>query len=144
MKKTTIFISVMMCLLLIFSSFSVFAEDIGVIGGADGETEIIVGDEEIVDEVTEEELEEVFGEDFMGAMIFFMVAYMFSMLCLPALIVMIVFIVKNNKAKKDIKEFELRFGPVSPIYNGNQNNYNATPYYNNTYNGFNNNQGGQM
>lgn len=144
MKKRTIFISVLMCLLLLFSSFSVFAEDIGIIGGADGETEIIVGDEEIVDEVTEGELEEVFGEDFMGAVIFLTLSYMFSMLCLPALIVMIVFIVKNNKAKKDIKEFELRFGPILPIYNGNVNNFNTTPYYNNLYNGFNNNQGGQM
>ncbi|MBQ6838154.1 MAG: hypothetical protein IJO44_04880 [Clostridia bacterium] len=144
MKKRTIFISVMMCLLLIFSSFSVFAEDVAIIGGADGETEIIVGDEEIVDESIEEDLEEVFGEDFMGAMVFLTLSCLFSMLSLPALIFMIVFIVKNNKAKKDIKEFELRFGPVSPIYNGNQNNYNATPYYNNSYNGFNNNQGGQM
>lgn len=144
MKKRTIFISVMMCLLLIFSSFSVFAEDVAIISGADGETEIIVGDEEIVDEAIEEDLEEVFGEDFMGAMIFFIVSYMFSMLCLPALIVMIVFIVKNNKAKKEVKEFELRFGPISPSYNGNVNNFNTTPYYNNTYNGFNNNQGGQM
>lgn len=144
MKKRTIFISVMMCLLLIFSSFSVFAEDVGVIGGADGETEIVVGDGEIVDEVTEEELEDVFGEDFMGAMVFFTLSCLFSMLSLPALIFMIVFIVKNNKAKKDIKEFELRFGPLSPIYNSNQNNYSSTPYYNNSFNGFTNNQGGQM
>ncbi len=144
MKKRTIFISVLMCLLLIFSSFSVFAEDIAIIGGADGETEILVNDGEIVDEAVEEDFEETFGEDFMGAMVFFIVAYMFSMLCFPALIVMIVFIVKNNKAKKDIKEFEIRFGPMSPIYNGNVNNFNTTPYYNNSYNGFTNNQRGQM
>lgn len=143
MKKRSIFISVLMCLLLIFSSFSVFAEDVAIIGGADGETEIIVGDEEIVDEAIEEDLEEVFGEDFMGAMVFLTLSCLFSMLSLPALIFMIVFIVKNNKAKKDIKEFELRFGPISPIYNGNVNNFNTTPYYNNSYNGY-NNQGGQM
>ena len=140
MKKRRIFISVLMCLLLLFSSFSVFAEDIGIIGGADGETSILVGDEEIVDEVTEGELEEVFGEDFMGAIIFFTLSYMFSMLCLPALIVMIVFIVKNNKAKNDIKEFELRFGPIN---NGFQSNYINPPYFN-TSNGYMNNQGGQM
>lgn len=143
MKKRIIFISVLMCLLLIFSSFSVFADDVAIIGGADGETEILVDDGAIIDEATEEELEEVFGENFMGAMIFFMASYLFSMLSLPALIIMIVFIVKNNKAKKDIKEFELRFGPVSPVYNGNVNNFNTTPYYNNSYNGY-NNQGGQM
>ena len=143
MKKRTIFISVLMCLLLIFSSFSVFAEDVAIIGGADGETEILVDDGAIIDEATEEELEEVFGENFMGAMIFFMASYLFSMLSLPALIIMIVFIVKNNRAKKDVKEFELRFGPVSPVYNGNVNNFNTTPYYNNSYNGY-NNQGGQM
>ena len=143
MKKRIIFISVLMCLLLIFSSFSVFADDVAIIGGADGETEILVDDGAIIDEATEEELEEVFGENFMGAMIFFMASYLFSMLSLPALIIMIVFIVKNNRAKKDVKEFELRFGPVSPVYNGNVNNFNTTPYYNNSYNGY-NNQGGQM
>lgn len=143
MKKSIIFISVLMCLLLIFSSFSVFAADVGIIGGADGETEILVDDGAIMDEATEEELEKVFGENFMGAMIFFMASYLFSMLSLPALIIMIVFIVKNNRAKKDVKEFELRFGPVSPVYNGNANNFNTAPYYNNSNNGI-NNQGGQI
>ena len=142
MKKRTIFISVMMCLLLIFSSFSVFAEDIGIIGGADGETQILVDDEEMSDE---EVAELLMNSDYGNFIVLVGFSGLFSMLFIPALIFMIVFISKNNKAKKELKEYRAIYGPLSQTYNFNGNYQNSG--FNNGYNpqnGMNNNQGGQM
>lgn len=141
MKKKTIFISVMVCLILIFSSLSVFANDFSVIGGADGPTSIFIADAgEEGTEFTEEELESVLGHDIMASLILFTVSCIFSCLSVPALVVMIIFIVKNNKAKKDIKEFEIRFGPL----NNNVNGYYGQPQNNSTPVNPYNNMGGQM
>lgn len=142
MKKRTIFISSLMCLLLIFSSFSVFAEDIGIIGGADGETQILVDDEEMSDE---EVAELLMNSDYGNFIVLVGFSGLFSMLFIPALVVMIIMISKNNKAKKELEEYRAIYGPLAQMNNFNGNYQNSG--FNNGYypqNGTNNNQGGQM
>lgn len=156
MKKLVASVSVIICLLLLFSSFSVFAADVGVIGSADGETGIIVDE---YGEIDEEALEEyLMNSDFMEYAVVLGFGIIFSVLAfIPALIVMIVFIVKNSKTKKELRQYQAIYGPLVNVgiqYNGYQvnnpvnapvNTQNVNNGYNNNYpNGFNNNQGGQM
>ena len=156
MKKLVVCISVMTCLLLLFSSFSVFAEDVGIIGSADGETAILVSGE---GEIDEEQIEEyLMNSGFMEYAAILGFVIIFSMLAfIPALIVMIVFIRKNKKVKNELRDYKLIYGPLENTgmqYNGYQvnnpmnnpvNTQNLNNGYNNSYpNGFNNNQGGQM
>lgn len=136
MKKRllTILICIALSSLLCVSAFA--TGDIGIIGGADGETSIILNDEDIIygDEFYDDgiyddyyyddelytddfasdlsELEYIFqqlGEENTGILIAAVVVMLIcSLLFLPALVLLIVFAVLNGKLKKKIKEYEMR------------------------------------
>lgn len=111
-------------------TFSVIGdESIGIIGGEDGDTSILYGEDEIYygddsfytigsesdiysSGYSPEDIEYMFsqfGEENVGILIAAVVVIMIcSLLFLPALIVLIVFAVLNSKLKKKIKECEAR------------------------------------
>lgn len=110
-----------------------------------------------------EEFEKMLGEGSGKIFGIALVGVFFSLLFLPALILVIVFAVLNSNTKKKVKEYERFFGPVSgkaPVYY--HSNINGMPYgapfvnptstpietnSENTYfpqNDLNNQQGGQL
>lgn len=98
MKKTSKITAIILSLAIIFCLCSVttFAADVSVAG------------EEMVSSVFEDEI----MSDVFGLWAFIVIASLISSLSLPALIVMIIFIVKNGNAKKDLKQYEKLFGPL--------------------------------
>lgn len=136
MKKRLLAILICIALSSILCVSAFATGDIGVIGGADGDTEIILNDEDILygdefyddgfyddyyydDELYSDELGsdlgeleylfEQFGEENVGVLIAAVVVMLIcSLLFLPALIVLIVFAVLNSKLKKKIREYEMR------------------------------------
>ena len=159
MKKR--FLAIILCVIFsVLLSVSVFATgDIGIIGGAEGETQILVGndeyivddslytdgyidedfndiydssyytyfeDEEFMDEVVnnpgfsmfadEEEVMQMLYEIGLDNMVYMgvcgIIAILSSLMFLPLLILLIVFAVLNSKAKKKIKELEMKANPA--------------------------------
>lgn len=135
MKKRLLAILICIALSSILCVSAFATEDIGIIGGADGDTEIILNDEDILyedefyddyydeyyydDEFYSDDLSsdlseleyvfEQFGEENVGVLIAAVVVMLIcSLLFLPALILLIVFAVLNGKLKKKIREYELR------------------------------------
>ena len=132
MKKRLLatLICLTLCSVLCVNAFA--TGDIGIIGGADGETEILLSEDNILygedffddgsfyddqfytdgytsDMAEIEELLEQFGEENVGILIATVIVIIISsMLFWPALIVLIVFAVLNSKKKKQIKELEKR------------------------------------
>lgn len=160
MKKKIL--SILLSTLLIFSLFAIgvcatgeelsdVAEElnsgdtIGIIGGADGETDILFSDDVFYDDEFYDEYgsvdsslypadsEELFsmmeqiGEENMGIiMVAAVILVICSLLFLPMLVLLIVFAVLNSKLKKQIAELEnkerMRFNPnqdFNPNYNVN-------------------------
>ncbi len=64
------------------------------------------------------ELSNEMFDEMMGLWGIIMIASLFSSLFLPALVVMIIFIVKNNDVKRDLRQYERLFGSVEA-----QNNF---------------------
>ena len=140
--------------------------DIGIIGGEDGETDIILSDDYLYDDELlydfddsyyseyysfyddEEFMEEVNNSLILSALLedeetmqilysmgidkvksfitCIVVGMIFGLLFVPVLIVMIIFAVLNSKAKKKIKEYEMRMNPAFstgfvPFNNANLN-----------------------
>lgn len=148
--------AILMCVVLssIFCVGAFATGDIGIIGGADGDTQIIVDneadlygdeffndfddtytsgyysfyeDEEFMQEVEkslilstlleedEETMQIIYSMGIDKARAFItciIVAMIFGILFTPALIVLIIFAVLNSKAKKKIREYEMRLNPA--------------------------------
>lgn len=112
-KKALIFALVLSLLFSVFSVSSFAAGNIGEVIPFEGDEEIAPVNPELeyggeFDEVFEL-YEELFGEAGKIMLILVFVAFFFSSLFVPALVVMIVFIVLNRRARKGIDEYERIF-----------------------------------
>ena len=164
MKKKIL--SILLSTLLIFSLFAIgvcatgeelsdvadelnSGDTIGIIGGADGETDILLSDDVFYDDEFYDEYgsvdsslypadsEELFsmmeqiGEENMGViMVAAVILVICSLLFLPMLVLLIVFAVLNSKLKKQIAELENK---ERMSFNPNQGfnpNYNVNPVTN--------------
>ncbi|MBR0534837.1 MAG: hypothetical protein IIX14_00505 [Clostridia bacterium] len=164
MKKKIL--SILLSTLLIFSLFAIgvcatgeelsdvadelnSGDTIGIIGGADGETDILLSDDIFYDDEFYDEYgsvdsslypadsEELFsmmeqiGEENMGViMVAAVILVICSLLFLPMLVLLIVFAVLNSKLKKQIAELENK---ERMSFNPNQGfnpNYNVNPVTN--------------
>lgn len=113
MKKATVILSMVLILILSFGTVTAFAS------GVEFEeipytydTQDIYGDEDI-----EAMLEGTFGEYASGLVGIIVVSSICMLLFVPALAVMIVFIVLNNKTKKKLREYQKMqmYAPVAPV-----------------------------
>ena len=112
-KKAVIFVLVLSLLFSVFSVSSFAAEKVGSVIPFEGDEEIAPVNPELeyggeFDEVFEL-YEELFGEAGKAMLILVLAAFFFSSLFVPALVVMIVFIVLNRRARKEIDEYERIF-----------------------------------
>lgn len=146
MKKFTAIVSLAVALLLCLGTVGVFAAS-EASAVADGDT--LYSDYYFADESVEEIFEEMLGEGAVKLLPVVMVAAVCMLLFIPALIVMIVFIVLNSKTKKKLREYERLYGDVpdgSRLYNPNNGQFGSAPFIpTNNYPPYNNGQqGGQF
>ncbi len=132
MKKATVILSMVLVLILSFGTVTAFAS------GAEFEeipytydTQDIYADEDI-----EAMLEGTFGEYASGLVGIIVVSSICMLLFVPALAVMIVFIVLNNKTKKKLREYQKMqmYAPVnvSGIFSQTSTIQNTQPVNTNT------------
>ena len=124
MKKKIGFLALFIAILMCFFTVSAFAA-----GDENGNSQMpFVDSEEILPEFPDvqtetdifEEFEEVFGEDSGAFVIAIIIGSLFSVLFFPAVIVIVIFAILLNNAKKELKEYERFFGPAPQINVNNQ------------------------
>lgn len=133
MKKAKIILALVLVMIFTFSVTAFATGDTEVYGG-EAVQEGDVFNYEYDDGVYEEEsFEDVFGEDSGSILALSFVMVISMMLFFPALVVMIIFIVMNNKTANKIRAYELAYGVVftKDVINDMKNippqNYNYNP-----------------
>lgn len=133
MKRKAVILALVFSFIFCFFAVTAFAEDSGnVLPFAENEEIMPVNPElEYGEEDLEEFYEELFGES-AGVMLAAVISMMISMLLfVPALVVMIIFLVLNGKTKRKVKDYERMFGgaPYAPAgVISNQYGAPAGPY----------------
>ena len=109
MKKVKYILAFPLVLIFSFSVMAFATGDVEIQNGENAENGVF--NYEYNDGIySEESLEDIFGEDAIPFFVLSFIAGISSLLFLPALILMIVFIVINNKTVNKIKAYELAYG----------------------------------